>query len=107
MDGGRGRWIEPAASRGGHPGSYIALPLWWADASVPDGVFRAWMAWGPDEDPEFEATGWTTYDVLAEALDGAGAAEWLARAVQRCGRALRVVVLDLVDGRLVERATRP
>ncbi len=85
-------------------GRVLALPLVWDGMPVPDGVFRAWNAWGPDEDEvEFEATGWTTYDVLAEALDGAGAAEWLARSLERMGLC-RVVLLDLVDGALVERA---
>lgn len=81
----------------------FALPLRWDGMPVPGGIFRAWQAWGPDEDPEFESTGWSTYDVLGEALDSAGAAKWLAYAVERCGRG-SVVVLDLVDGRHVERA---
>jgi hypothetical protein len=80
------------------------LPLVWDGMPVPDGAFRAWNAWGPDEDEaEFGATGWTTYDVLAEALDGASAAEWLARSLERMGLC-RVVLLDLVGGALVERA---
>lgn len=85
------------------------LPLWWAGKPVPDGVFRAWQAWDPDASPEaeaaFEATGWTTYDVLGEALDSHSphAALWLARALESAGLC-RVVVLDLVDGALVERA---
>ena len=63
---------------------HSALVLAWGGKPVPDGVFRAWDAWSPDEDPEFAATGWTTYDVLAEGLDSMGGAEWLARAVLRC-----------------------
>lgn len=95
--------VVPADEMGERP-PYCALPLWWAGAPVPDGIFRAWQAWDPDEDPEFEGAGWTAYDALAEALDGhQDAADWLARALVRCGKALRAVVLD-VDGTLVERA---
>jgi hypothetical protein len=74
------------------------LALWWDGKPVPDGVFRAWDAWSPDGDQkEFEATGWTTYDVLAESLDSLRAAEWLARSLERCGLG-HVILLD-ADGR--------
>ena len=98
--GGTAPWLAYDAPSGTWRNDWIfpplrgrALPLVWDGVPVADGVFRAWQAWGPDEDPEFEATGWSTYDVLAEALDSAAGAEWLARAIERLGKAKRVVVL--------------
>lgn len=71
-----------------------ALVLAWQGRPVPDGVFRAWDYWGPDEDEAaFRATLWTTYDVLAEALGSLSAARWLAESLERAGRG-RLVLID-------------
>lgn len=70
-----------------------ALVLAWEGQPAPEGVFRAWDRWGPDEDREFAATDLTTYDVLGEALDSLRGCEWLARACERIGLG-EVVVLD-------------
>lgn len=75
-----------------------ALVLAWEGQPCPEGVFRAWDRWGPDEDPEFaQTTDWSTYDVLGEALDSLRGCEWLARACERCGLG-RVVVIEEVSG---------
>lgn len=107
MDGGRGRWIEPAASRAGGPGSVIALPLWWNHVLVPDGWDRArrvWAAWDGQQrpfaslDPEYaRAPARFWWPCLEEVLA-------VARALESAGLC-RVAVLDLVDGAVRERAT--
>ena len=87
-----------------HPDCYMcqhpaeALVLVQNNKPVPDGIFRAWLAWGPDDDPEFTATGWTTYDVLAEALDSVRGAAWLAHAVLRCWATRAAQVVPCPDG---------
>jgi hypothetical protein len=66
-------------------GRECSLVLAWDWILVPDGIFRAWNWWSPDGDPEFLETGWTCYDVLAEALDSTKSALWLARSLERMG----------------------
>lgn len=84
----------------------FALPLVWEGVPVPDGIFRAWSVWGPDEHrEEFEATAWTTHDVLADALDRVSAAAWLAQSLEGAGLC-HTVLLDFVGGALVERTNK-
>lgn len=104
---GAAPWEEWCSCSDRSSGLLEGLPLRWGGLPIPEGVFRAWQMWDPDASPEaeaaFEATGWTTYDVLGESLESASAAEWLARALEAAGLC-RVVLLDLVDGAVVERA---
>lgn len=70
-------------------GFVVALPLWWDGKLVPEGVDRARRVWRPtvaDKDS------W----LVISPTD-------LAHALVRQGDGSRVVLLDLVDGRLLER----
>ncbi len=66
-----------------------ALPLWWDGALVPEGIDRAIRVLGDIPDAP-HADRWAAPMALARVLEAAGLC--------------RVVLLDLVDGRLVERA---
>lgn len=70
-----------------------ALVLAWDGKPHPDGVFRAWLVWNPDDDPQ---DGPGLFDALH--LDMTDVLE-LARSLERCGVG-RVVLLD-ADGREV------
>ena len=77
-----------------------ALPLWWDGALVPEGWDRARRV--------ITAQGWTAFDALptrAWCMEPRHPLDvlLLAEDLVTRGRASRVVMLDLVDGRLVER----
>jgi hypothetical protein len=84
----------------GHVWHRAALPLWWDGALVPEGWDRA---------RRVEETVQRSGEVLEPwPLDpmrrgGARYVQLLARALVTAGLASRVVLLDRVDGRLVER----
>lgn len=99
-----------AATRCGHPPRVIfhgrvddALPVWWDGALVPEGWDRArrvaWDRSGFPEGPELAAT----LDSAEVMCPGWEAVLRLARALEAAGLC-RLVLLDLVDGRHVERA---
>lgn len=69
------------------------LPLVWDGAPVPDGVFRAWCAWTAGVSRPAPCP---MRPDCAEVLE-------LAKELE-AGGLCRVVLLDLVDGALVERA---
>lgn len=71
-----------------------ALPLWWNGKLVPEGWWRGWRAWVSGDFPGAPCPVQAT---IADCLQ-------LAKELVFYGIASRVVLLDLVGGRLVERA---
>ena len=99
--------LDIIVSRCGHPPRIVfhgrhpdALPLWWDGALVEEGWdrFRRW-ALGRTEEDGSEGRDFCTA-MWCQARDASMAAEWAAESVG----GFRVILLDLVDGRLVERA---
>lgn len=95
-------WAPMCPDCGG-PGRSEGLPLWWDGALVPEGWDRARRV-------AFDAAGFTGGPALAAALDAvevvypsAAGVLHMALALEAAGLC-RVVVLDLVDGAVVERA---
>lgn len=87
-----------------------ALPLWWDGALVPEGWDRARRVWfGSDAPGRPDIGDDPLYDDLLDAVSIIFEPELehvlaLARSLTDIGRAFRVVLLDRVGGRLVERA---
>ncbi len=87
------RWA--AGRMVGYPGEIVALPLWWDGALVPEGWDRARRVLDARGDA------WVGRYLFAPTLSNVIIG---AQAFVYNGLAARVVLLDLVDGRLVERA---
>jgi hypothetical protein len=100
----RDGWLGPTGWVVGRPvgGEQRALPLWWDGALVPEGWDRAVRSLDSDQEPPptpWHGQRWAP----SPRYPDIGQVRWMGERLVRTGFASRVVLLDRVDGRLVER----